>query len=126
MKLRSSLFFTSFTILHLTYALGQNRTVAFISSEGALKLAGNGNTGQILVSANENWGVQRAAEDLATDFGKVTGANLTFAAQGVQTTAPIYTYRPPTSNVNVSRSSTRYSNPLEYNLRRLGQRETYE
>lgn len=58
------------------HALGQNQTVSLTSSNG-LQIAGSGINGQILVSANDWWGVLRAAEDLAGDVGKVTGKNLT-------------------------------------------------
>jgi hypothetical protein len=58
-------------------AFGQNATVTTKASPGLLQLAGSGIDGQILVSANDWWGVIRAAQDLATDFGKVTGTNLT-------------------------------------------------
>jgi hypothetical protein len=60
-------------------ALGQNATVTTTSSPGLLQLAGSGVSGQILLSADDWWGVLRAAEDLAGDFGKVTGKNLTLA-----------------------------------------------
>jgi hypothetical protein len=58
-------------------AFGQNATVTTKPSPGLLQLAGSGIDGQILVSANDWWGVIRAAQDLAIDFGKVTGKNLT-------------------------------------------------
>jgi hypothetical protein len=58
-------------------AFGQNATVTTKASPGLLQLAGSGIDGQILVSANDWWGVIRAAQDLAFDFGKVTGTNLT-------------------------------------------------
>ncbi|KUJ24673.1 glycoside hydrolase family 115 protein [Mollisia scopiformis] len=58
-------------------ALGQNATVTTQSGAGSLMLAGHGQSGQILLSANDWFGVLRAAEDLAGDFGKVTGKNLT-------------------------------------------------
>jgi hypothetical protein len=60
-------------------ALGQNATVTTTPSSGLLQLAGSGVNGQILLSADDWWGVLRAAEDLAGDFGKVTGKNLTLA-----------------------------------------------
>ena len=60
-------------------ALGQNATITTTSSPGLLQLAGSGINGQILLSADDWWGVLRAAEDLAGDFGKVTGKNLTLA-----------------------------------------------
>ena len=58
-------------------ALGQNATVTLNSAPGLFQLAGSGTAGQILLSANDWWGVIRAAQDLAGDFGKVTGRNLT-------------------------------------------------
>lgn len=58
-------------------ALGQNVTVTLSPGNGLLQLAGSGINGQILVSANDWWGVLRAAEDLAGDVGKVVGRNLT-------------------------------------------------
>jgi hypothetical protein len=60
-------------------AFGQNVTVTTNSSlsAGLLQLGGAGLNGQILVSANDWWGVIRAAQDLAIDFGKATGTNLT-------------------------------------------------
>lgn len=58
-------------------ALGQSSPVVTESASGLLKLAGGGQNGQILVSADDWWGVLRAAQDLAGDFGKVTGKNLT-------------------------------------------------
>ncbi|KAE8444151.1 hypothetical protein EG329_000839 [Mollisiaceae sp. DMI_Dod_QoI] len=58
-------------------ALGQNATVTMNSAPGLLMLAGQDQAGQILLSSNDWFGVFRAAEDLAGDFGKVTGKNLT-------------------------------------------------
>ena len=58
-------------------ALGQNATVTLSPGKGLFQLASSGINGQILVSANDWWGVLRAAEDLAGDVGKVTGRNLT-------------------------------------------------
>jgi hypothetical protein len=57
--------------------LGQNATVTLSPGNGLLQLAGSDINGQILVSANDWWGVLRAAEDLAGDVGKVVGRNLT-------------------------------------------------
>ena len=56
--------------------LGQNQTVSFSPGNG-FQIAGSGINGQILVSANDWWGVLRAAEDLAGDLRKVVGKNLT-------------------------------------------------
>jgi len=65
-------------LTHHVSALGQSSPVTTDSgSGGLLKLAGGGVNGQILLSADDWWGVLRAAQDLAGDFGKVTGKNLT-------------------------------------------------
>jgi hypothetical protein len=77
MKLLSFSFLPlSLCLLPSVLALGQNATVTLTSGSGLLQLAGKGINGQILLSANDFWGVIRAAEDLAGDFGKVTGTNL--------------------------------------------------
>jgi hypothetical protein len=73
----------SHAILSSVIALGQNATVTTVNpAPGLLQLAGNGLDGQILLSAYDWWGVIRAAEDLAVDFGKVTGKNLTLGNWG--------------------------------------------
>lgn len=69
-------FLTLAALVTSIHALGQNQTVSLIPGNG-LQIAGSGINGQILVSANDWWGVLRAAEDLAGDVGKVTGRNLT-------------------------------------------------
>lgn len=98
LKMKLSLTYAVSGIICLPFvnAIGQNLSIAFTGSAGTLKLNG----GQILVSANDNWGVQKAAWDLAVDFGRVTGTNLTFAATNATTAAPIYPYRPVTNQVN--------------------------
>lgn len=58
-------------------ALGGNSTITTTPSPGLLQLGGSNIDGQILLSSEDWWGVIRAAEDLAHDFGKVTGKNLT-------------------------------------------------
>jgi hypothetical protein len=78
----------------LANALGQNLTISFTPSYSALELSG----GQIVVSANDHWGVIKAAGDLATDFGRITGKNLTLYGAGATTSAPVYTWHAPTSN----------------------------
>lgn len=83
-------------------SLGQQITIAFTQQTHGLQLAGHGINGQILVSANDWFGVQKAANDLAEDFGRATGRNLTVAAANTHAKAAFYTYRAPTSNVNVS------------------------
>lgn len=83
-------------------ALGQNATVTTSSGPGLLQLAGNKQEGQILLSADDWWGVIRAAEDLAGDVGKVVGKNLTLANWKGNKTTVLYSYKPVTNNVNVS------------------------
>jgi hypothetical protein len=78
MKFSSSHFFAFLACsLESAHALGQNQTVSLTPGDGLLQIAGSGVNGQILVSANDWWGVLRVAEDLAGDVGKVTGRNLT-------------------------------------------------
>jgi hypothetical protein len=81
-------------------ALGQNQTISFSNSHNAFQLFGShGSTGQILVSPNDHWGVQKAAGDLATDFGRVTGKNLSLTAYEAKTVQPVYKWNAPTSDV---------------------------
>lgn len=85
-------------------ALGQKQTIGFTASHDAFQLFGSsyGNhesSGQILVSPNDYWGVQKAAGDLATDFGRVTGTNLSLTAYGAKTAQPVYKWHAPTSDV---------------------------
>lgn len=94
------------TLLPGVLALGQAPIVTLKSAPGLLQLAGHGVDGQILLSANDWWGVARAAQDLAGDIGKVTGKNLTLgnwkkAAAPAKTTVT-YEYHEPTNNINVS------------------------
>ena len=79
MKPTSFLLALTSVILPGILALGQNQTVTLTGGNGLLQLAGNGKNGQILLSSNDWWGVIRAAEDLAMDFARVTGKNLTLA-----------------------------------------------
>lgn len=59
-------------------ALGQQPVVSFKGDKGSLKLAGAGSPpGSIILDANDWPGVLRAGQDLAIDFGRVTGTNLT-------------------------------------------------
>lgn len=64
----------------LVTALGQKPVVSFNGTSSDFQIAGGAiKVGQILVSENDYWGVIRAAGDLATDFGKVTGTNYTLS-----------------------------------------------
>ena len=63
-------------------AIGQQPIIGFGSDvpHDAFRLAGGSvGSGQILVSEDDYWGVIRAAGDLATDFGRVTGTEYTLS-----------------------------------------------
>ena len=88
--------------LPFVLSLGQNATITLTKEAKLLQLAGSDINGQILLSSNDWWGVIRAAEDLAGDFGKVTGKNLTLGnSKNGRTETITYEYREPTSNTNV-------------------------
>ncbi|RDW82743.1 hypothetical protein BP6252_03855 [Coleophoma cylindrospora] len=116
-------------LLPFASALGQEPVLTTTSpTDGSLlQLAGASLENEILVSSDDWWGVIRAAEDLASDFGKVTGKNLSLASWSGNTTVRngqttqvcygaagchdhvivkgnqtevVYTYYPPTSDVN--------------------------
>lgn len=90
-------------LLPLANALGQKQIISLGDKKGHdhdyLQLAGKGvEPGQIRVSSNDYWGVIRAAGDLAADFGKATGKNLSLS-NGERGAGPAeYEFRP----VNVS------------------------
>ncbi|ANB12662.1 hypothetical protein AWJ20_924 [Sugiyamaella lignohabitans] len=79
-------------------ALGGNQTVGFESQTGSLRLAGAGFKGEILLDGSEFWGVLRTAVDLAGDFGKVTGTNLTVQIQNANEKTGKYEYAVPVSD----------------------------
>lgn len=89
-----------FSLVGMSLGLGQRNTITLAPTADALQLAGAGINGQILVSANDWFGVQKAAHGLAEDFGRVTGTNLTVAAEGTDEKAAVYTYQPLTSYAN--------------------------
>lgn len=70
-QLFSLLFFFNFT-----NALGQKSIISFNSTNGGIRLAGGSSLPNILVDRHDWPGVVRAANDLAKDFGQVTGRNL--------------------------------------------------
>lgn len=83
----------------LASALGQTPVISFQDTPGGFQLAGGPVTQpQILVSGNEHWGVVRAAGDLATDFGRVTGNNYSLSNGEVGARPLAYEYRPTTRN----------------------------
>ncbi|KAG2412534.1 hypothetical protein HFD88_010091 [Aspergillus terreus] len=58
-------------------ALAQESTIAFHGGKDSVRLGGKGTSGVILLDGDDWPGVIRAAGDLAADFGRVTGTNLT-------------------------------------------------
>ncbi|KAF1937516.1 hypothetical protein EJ02DRAFT_412211 [Clathrospora elynae] len=56
-----------------TVAIGQRATLAFQELAGGLKLSGTGTTPTIVIDSKDWTGVTRAGNDLANDFGLVTG-----------------------------------------------------
>ncbi|KAK4141335.1 glycoside hydrolase [Dichotomopilus funicola] len=91
-------------------ALGQEKIISTSSHGSVLQLAGAGpnKAGQILVAENEYWGVIRAAGDLAVDFGRVTGTNLTLSngMKGKVVEAARYEYEPVDNTNNTMYSTT--------------------
>jgi hypothetical protein len=70
-------FFASIALLCFivsgTTAIGQPASIAFSETEGALKLGGTGRAPTIVIDSKDWAGVARAGNDLANDFGLVTG-----------------------------------------------------
>ncbi|KAJ4353655.1 uncharacterized protein N0V89_005385 [Didymosphaeria variabile] len=56
-----------------TIAIGQPASIAFSETEGVLKLGGTGQAPTIVIDSKDWAGVTRAGNDLANDFGLVTG-----------------------------------------------------
>lgn len=59
----------------LILGLGQQSVVSFEDREGSLLLADGSSSPTIVVDENDSPSVIRAANDLAIDFGRVTGVN---------------------------------------------------
>lgn len=96
----------SLALFSAVSALGQKQTISFTASHDAFQLFGSHgshgsheSSGQILVSPDDYWGVQKAAGDLAGDFGRVTGTNLSLTAYGAKTAQAVYKWHAPTSDV---------------------------
>lgn len=113
MKLLAASFLTG--AVGLVQALGGQLTIGFSNSHGALKLSG----GQIVVSTNDHWGVIKAASDLATDFGRITGKNLTLYGAGATSAAPVYTWHAPTSNTTYAVGPAQYITGPAYTSKNL-------
>lgn len=63
-------------------AIGQSPTVTFEPSPGALALASKNQSVQIMIEDGDWTAVAKAANDLALDFGRVTGRNGTVLKAG--------------------------------------------
>jgi hypothetical protein len=93
----------------LVVALGQQSIVSFTSSPNAFQVAGGKIAKpQILVSSSDNWGVIRAAGDLAKDFGRVTGTNFTLSNGKKRAKPARYEYQPAAANYTVVSYSLGY------------------
>ncbi|KAK1147750.1 ATP synthase mitochondrial F1 complex assembly factor 1 [Aspergillus melleus] len=68
---------TALCAVRAVNALAQEPTIAFHSGKDSVRLGGKGTSGVILLDGDDWPGVIRAAGDLAADFGRVTGTNLT-------------------------------------------------
>ncbi|KAJ2897419.1 uncharacterized protein MKZ38_004681 [Zalerion maritima] len=98
MRLLNSAVLVLSSAASMVAALGQEKIISFDS--GILQLAGGSvENGQILVSSDEYWGVIRAAGDLAADFGRVTGRNLTLS-NGESGSSPASYEYDPVNNMN--------------------------
>lgn len=76
-------------------ALGQEPIISFNNSDDSFQIFGGEiKTGQIRVSKDDYWGVIRAAGDLAVDFGRVTGTNLTLSNGDTDSSPAKYTFEP--------------------------------
>ncbi|KAF2828740.1 hypothetical protein CC86DRAFT_347184 [Ophiobolus disseminans] len=61
------------TLISNVVAIGQPISLAFTASTGGLRLGGNGSAPTIVIDSKDWPGVTRAGNDLANDFGLVTG-----------------------------------------------------
>ena len=62
-------------VASIVAALGQNATLTFEPTAGALQLAGGNSTARIVLDGADWAGLIRTADDLAKDFGRITGVN---------------------------------------------------
>lgn len=86
MELFSKLFVSSFSLFLLTLdvvsALGQKATIDFKPGNGSYLLATRSSSVNLVLDGADWPGVLRAANDLAVDFGRVTGLNGSVTAKG--------------------------------------------
>ncbi|KAK8251111.1 hypothetical protein HDK77DRAFT_406413 [Phyllosticta capitalensis] len=78
----SSLLFSAVLLSRSAHAIGQQPTVAFNGSADAFLLASSSASVRLLLDAADWPGVLRAADDVALDFGRVTGLNGTVSLTG--------------------------------------------
>ncbi|CAO2655072.1 Nn.00g118050.m01.CDS01 [Neocucurbitaria sp. VM-36] len=67
------LFLSIATFVRNTVAIGQPASLGFTETKGGLKLSGTSSTPTIVIDSKDWPGVVRASNDLANDFGLVTG-----------------------------------------------------
>jgi len=76
MKMLSHVAAVAFCAIELVSAYGGRPVCGFNNTvHGSMPLAAPGLNPTIVVSQSDLWGVQRAAQDLSIDFGRVTGHN---------------------------------------------------
>jgi hypothetical protein len=86
-------------LVPLVQCLGQKAVISFTEVQGAFQIAGGEiEQPQIRVSEDDYWGVIRAAGDLASDFGKVTGSDFSLSNGESGAEPAVYGYRPITTN----------------------------
>eukprot|EP01113_Clastostelium_recurvatum_P038708 TRINITY_DN5819_c0_g1_i5.p1 TRINITY_DN5819_c0_g1~~TRINITY_DN5819_c0_g1_i5.p1 ORF type:complete len:1027 (+),score=219.39 TRINITY_DN5819_c0_g1_i5:249-3329(+) len=69
------------TLPVVVYGIGQSSTIAFVSSADSLLLGDDRHSVQLIVDEENDWkGVVRVVNDLALDFGRVTGLNGTVSS----------------------------------------------
>lgn len=99
-NLRAASLLALSSTVSLVSGLGQQAIISFTESDGSFQIAGGSKSaGQIRVSSNDYWGVIRAAGDLATDFGRVTGTNYTLSNGAKNSEPASYEYN-PVNNMN--------------------------
>ena len=67
--------FCFLSLVSTALSIGQNATITFNATQGPLSLASAGSSVQIIADETEWPAVLRVANDLAADFGRVTGTN---------------------------------------------------
>lgn len=78
---------SSLLLLRAVFAIGQNATIAFNASTGSLQLATTSSSVRLLLDSADWPGVLRVADDLASDFGRVTGRNGSLSLVNTNATA---------------------------------------